>query len=138
MAGYFNFSSLTKHGRIYLIFLPDTSSLEVCSAVINLRENSDYQEKIMIGMNLIVENFKNVILIESFCSTGVEHWNNTEQGGALKQALVVSSPCLQKPEFQMHFQRKVNRLSVNAGYCDSPEVSEGVHESFPTPCKTDP
>lgn len=79
------------------------------------------RKKIMIGKNLIVENFKNVIFMDSFCSTGDLKTNDTNQGGALKQALIVSSPYLQKSEFQTHFQRKVDRVSVNAGYCDSLE-----------------
>lgn len=75
----------------------------------------------MIGKNLLVENFKNVILMDFLCSTGDLKTNDTNQGGALKQALILSCPYLQKPEFQTHFRRKVNRVSVNAGYCDSLE-----------------
>lgn len=96
----------------------------------------------MIEKNLIVDNVKNVILMNSLCSTGdLKNQPNKKtkqpnQGVTLKQALVVSTHYLQKLEFQTHFQRKANRLSVSAGCCDSLEI-KGVHLSFPTLCKID-
>lgn len=124
MVGYFIFSSLHKTQKnlfdsglisgFYLILHLWRSAVQSLILV----EIVAIRKKIMIKKNLIVENLKNVIHMDSFCSTGDL---NTNQGGALKQDLVLSSPCLQKPEFQMNFQRKVNRVSVNAGCYDSLE-----------------
>lgn len=103
------------------------------------------RKKIMIEKNLIFDSVKNVILMNSFCSTGDLKKKNKNQKNQtknptrellLKQALVESSHNLQKLEFQTHFQRKATRFSANAGYCGSLEI-EGVHLSFPTLCKID-
>lgn len=111
MVEYFNFFSLHKTQNIVFdFFLPDTLSLEVCSAVTNLRENTGYQEKVMIGRNLIVEKFKNVILMDSFCSTGDLQTNTTSQEGAIHKFWLYQAPVSRNQNSKCIFKGRSTEL----------------------------